>query len=68
MDTPLISDNGVTRPMTEAEVAAWESAAADTIADQTARQTETAAALEARKEPLRRLGLTEDEINTVLGL
>jgi hypothetical protein len=29
---------------------------------------EQAAALEARKAPLRRLGLTEDEINTVLGL
>lgn len=29
---------------------------------------EQAAALEARKAPLRRIGLTEDEINTVLGL
>lgn len=30
--------------------------------------SEQAAALEARKAPLRRLGLTEDEINTVLGI
>lgn len=29
---------------------------------------EQAVALEARKAPLRRLGLTEDEINTVLGI
>ena len=29
---------------------------------------EQVAALEARKAPLRRIGLTEDEINTVLGL
>ena len=40
-------------------------------ADQAQREAEleaAAAALEARKAPLRRLGLTEDEINTVLGL
>jgi len=32
------------------------------------QQEQTAAALEARKAPLRRLGLTEEEIITVLGL
>jgi hypothetical protein len=31
-------------------------------------EAEQTAQLEARKAPLRRLGLTEDEINTVLGL
>lgn len=41
----------------EAQHAAAEQAEADRVA-----------ALEARKEPLRRLGLTEDEIDTVLGL
>ena len=32
------------------------------------READALAAFEARKEPLRRLGLTEDEINTVLGI
>jgi hypothetical protein len=44
---------------------------AQQAADQAERErieAEQTAALEARKEPLRRLGLTEDEINTVLGL
>ena len=40
----------------------------DAIARREADEAAAAAALEARKAPLRRLGLTEDEINTVLGL
>ena len=40
----------------------------DAIARREADEAAAVAALEARKAPLRRLGLTEDEINTVLGL
>jgi hypothetical protein len=63
-----INDNGVDREMTADELATYQANAALIEADQqTAAQAE-ADALEARKAPLRRLGLTEDEINTVLGL
>lgn len=37
-------------------------------AEQKQLKADAAAALEARKEPLRRLGLSEADINTVLGL
>lgn len=59
-----IDDNGIVRDMTAEELAAHEASTADLerIA------TEQAAALEARKEPLRRIGLTDEEIDTVLGL
>lgn len=63
-----INDNGIDRDMTaEEEAAYWELDAAYQ-AEQERIAAEQAAAIEARKEPLRRLGLTEDEINTVLGL
>jgi len=63
-----INDNGTDRDMTAAEQAAYEQTAAQMLAAAEQEQAEAAAALEARKAPLRRLGLTEDEINTVLGL
>ena len=58
-----IDDNGIIRDMTAEELAAHEASTADLerIA------AEQAVALEARKAPLRRLGLTEDEIDVVLG-
>ena len=60
------ADTGETivREMTPEELAQIE---ADRLAAQAEREA-AAAALEARKEPLRRLGLTEQEINTVLGV
>ena len=54
----------IVRPMTDEELAVLEI----TIAQQAKLEQDRANAFEARKEPLRRLGLTEDEINTVLGL
>lgn len=66
--TLRVNDNGIDRDMTPEEAAAYEKAAARMIAEQELAEQEAAAALEARKEPLRRLGLTDDEINRVLGL
>jgi hypothetical protein len=61
-----ITPSGSAAPVYRAEVdeaqRAADQAEAARIAD------EQAAALETRKAPLRRLGLTEDEINTVLGI
>ena len=54
--------------MSNDEQSAYEANSAAIAADIEALQNEMAQALEARKAPLRRLGLTEDEINTVLGL
>jgi hypothetical protein len=65
---PTINDNGVDRPMTAEEVAAYEERAATTNAEQAALEQQIADALEARKAPLRRLGLTDEEIDLVLGL
>ena len=62
--THIINDNGIDRPMTPEEIAAWKQIQSDRLA----AETERAAQIEARKAPLRRLGLTEDEINIVLGL
>ena len=64
----IVNDNGVDREMTDAEIAAYHQTAAELEADRVAREAAELAALEARKAPLRRLGLAEDEINTVLGL
>lgn len=64
MANPLTQIGDEVREMTDDEVAAYE-ALQQELHDVQAAQV---AALEARKEPLRRLGLTEDEINTVLGL
>jgi len=66
--TYLIQVDGVIREMTTSEAAAHEQFLANAAAADEAAAIEAAAALEARKAPLRRLGLTEDEINTVLGL
>ena len=61
-----ITPEGSAAPVYRAEVdeaqKAADQAEAARIAD------ENAAALEARKAPLRRLGLTEDEILVVLGI
>lgn len=61
-------NNGVERSMTEQEITDYEAFSAQMEADQTAANQAAFDALEARKAPLRRLGLTEDEINIVLGL
>ena len=60
--TPPGSAAPVYRAEIDEEQAAIDQAERARIAD------EQAALLEARKAPLRRIGLTEDEINTVLGL
>lgn len=62
--TYKVQINEEVRDATPEEIAVIETQRAE--AEQAA--ADAAAALEARKEPLRRLGLTEDEINTVLGL
>jgi hypothetical protein len=64
----IVNDNGINREMTADEIAGYEQAAAQIAADRERAEAETTAALETRKAPLRRLGLTEDEINVVLGL
>ena len=61
-----ITPTGSAAPVYRAEVDETQQAADETERERIA--DEQAAALEARKAPLRRLGLTEDEINTVLGL
>jgi len=53
-------------PIYRAEIDEAQQAA--DVAERERIAADQAAALDARKEPLRRLGLTEDEINTVLGL
>lgn len=68
MNNLIINDNGTDRPMSADEQTVHEANSAAIAADIDALQKETAQTLEARKAPLRRLGLTEDEINTVLGL
>ena len=54
--------------MTAAEYAQWKQDQEDFAAAQEAAAQQAAQALEARKVPLRRLGLSEDEIAIVLGL
>lgn len=66
--TLRVNDNGIDREMTEQEEAAYQVAAARMIAEQEKIKQEEAAALETRKEPFRRLGLTDEEIDKVLGL
>lgn len=61
-----ITPAGSAAPVYRAEVDEVQRAADQAEAARIAE--EQAAALEARKAPLRRIGLTEDEINTVLGL
>lgn len=61
--THIINDNGIDRPMTPDEIAAWEQIQQDRMAAEAEREAQ----LEARKAPLRKLGLTDDEINAVLG-
>ena len=60
----LIQIDGEVREATADELAQLEQARQEEIALQEAK----AHAVEARKEPLRKLGLTEDEISVVLGL
>lgn len=63
-----IHDNGIDREMTTAEISAYELTVAAFVDEQQKAQEAEAAALEARKAPLRKLGLSDEEINTVLGL
>lgn len=61
-----ITPKGSAAPVYRAEIDETQQAADQAEAERVA--AEQADALEARKAPLRRLGLTEDEINTVLGI
>lgn len=61
-----ITPQGSAAPVYRADIDEAQQAADLIEAERVA--AEQTAALEVRKEPLRRLGLTEDEINTVLGL
>lgn len=61
-----ITPVGSAAPVYRAEVDEAQQAADE--AERARIAEEQATALEARKAPLRRIGLTEDEINTVLGL
>lgn len=63
-----INYNGIDREMTAAEQTEYEQTVAAAITDMEQTAAEDAVAFEARKAPLRRLGLTEDEIDVVLGL
>ena len=63
-----INDNGVDRDMTADELIAHNEKVAQLEIELEREKQQIAAALEARKAPLRRLGLTDDEIDTVLGL
>lgn len=58
-------------PLTEEEIAQREIDAAQAAADQAAREAaeaEKAASLESAKSKLAALGLSEDEVNAMLGL
>lgn len=61
-----ITPTGSAAPVYRAEVDEAQRAADQIEAERIA--VEQAAALEARKAPLRRIGLTDEEINIVLGL
>lgn len=61
-----ITPQGSAAPVYRAETDETQQAA--DVAERERIAADQAAALEARKAPLRRLGLTEDEINIVLGL
>lgn len=68
-DKQLMTFDGTQhRPMTDVEAAQYQTDQIALAQAQAQQAAEQAAALEARKAPLRKLGLTEDEINTVLGL
>ena len=54
--------------MTDDEKAAYEATVQGVANDIEAAEKEKQKMLEIRKQPLRKLGLSEDEINTVLGL
>lgn len=65
-----INDNGVDRDMTAAELAIYESAAASAAAQQAAieqAKAEKAAAAASGRAKLAALGLTDDEINALIG-
>ena len=59
-----ITGQTVIRLANDEEIAAYEIS----IKSIDQMEVDRLAALEARKAPLRRVGLTDDEINTVLGL
>ena len=65
-----INDNGVDRDMTTAEQATYEVAAAAAAAQQAAieqAEADKAAAAASGRTKLAALGLTDDEINALLG-
>ena len=66
----VISDNGIDRPMTAAEYAAYESTISDIAANQEQRGLEIAQRQEARESAIAKLsalGLTEAEISALIG-
>ena len=68
--TPRINDNGTDRDMTTAEIAVYEQAAADAQAEAAARQAAADAHEAARvsaKAKLAALGLTQAEVNAIIG-
>jgi hypothetical protein len=66
-----INDNGVERDMTETELAAYKQAQKDANADAAAIKAATeakAAALTSARAKLSKLGLTDDELEALLGI
>ena len=64
----IIGIDGVQRPATEAETAEILAVQEKLQQEKIAATQAAEEALEARKAPLRRIGLTDEEINIVLGL
>jgi len=68
--THIINDNGINRPMTADEVAAWEQIQVDVQLAETEKAAQIAAkesAKESAKAKLAALGLTEEEVNAIIG-
>jgi len=64
------NDNGIDREMTASEIADYQKATADLLADQLAAEqaaADKAAAVASGRSKLAALGLTDDEINALLG-
>lgn len=67
-DQIIIGIDGVAHVASDEQAAEIAAVQAQMAVDKAAAEQAAIDALEARKAPLRRLGLNEDEINTVLGL
>ena len=70
MTTPIINDNGVDRPMTQDEAAAYQIAAAEIAKEIAAAEAAEQALIAARESALTKLkalGLTDAEIAALVG-